>query len=182
MNLLALDISTVTGWCVGDLHEGEPHAGSHKFEKSGAAIGPLLLAYDGWLTALLDRFEPTVIVMEEPMATQAGKTPAATAYKLQTMAGLTEYIAARDKLAIRQVHLLTWRAALCPGKGNIGKFKAQEKGIVYPPIQACWDRGWDPVDDNEADARGIWLYAGSHMARRQMSRFDPINRVGLLAA
>jgi len=176
--VLALDLATKLGWAYGDPYAGEPRYGSQRIE--GADFGAFVRNYHDWLVAkLADR--PDVIVFEEAMQTTAGHTPKATSQRLDAMITMTEYVCACQRIPPRQIHLGTWRAAVCPKQGNLGKVRAKGMGIVYPPIKMCRDRGWEPSDDNEADALGIWLYCASRIAPREVARFDPINR-GLLAA
>jgi hypothetical protein len=156
--ILSLDLATATGWAVGEAGSA-PKSGVFRIARPGTDIGPFLLAFDRWLAATIDLYKPTVIVFESPVLLD--KTSIGTLRKLYSLAGLTEMIG--HALNVRHVReadtgtvtkWLTGHARYKPVDGMSGR--DLKKAAV---MQAVQDLGFDPADDNEADALAIWLWA-----------------------
>jgi hypothetical protein len=179
VQLLALDLATKVGWACGDTSTGDPVSGVHTLPSTGDDIGKFAGAFDDFLRGMSERYQPKLIVIEEPMVTTAGRTTLATSLKLQGLCYHAELVAQQFKLKCRQVPAGTWKKAFCgPGAG-----KTSKNVKPYPVVVACRQRGWlDIKDDNEADARGLFVYACGVIDPRNSSRFDPIFRHAARAA
>jgi hypothetical protein len=143
-SILVLDLGTQTGWAIQQnaaIFSGTISFKPGRFEGGGMRF----LRFDRWLTELNGSngsdFE---VVYFEEVRRHAG-TDAAHVYG-GLMATLTAWCEKR-KIPYQSVPIGTWKKDLC-GKGNASK------EIV---IQAVKDLGFDPSDDNEADALGILL-------------------------
>lgn len=73
--VLALDLGTTTGWCVGD------QGGEITFPKTGRSSAEkhqtLAVAFSGWLSDLLVRYSPDTVLLEAPFF--SARQPAAGA-------------------------------------------------------------------------------------------------------
>lgn len=143
---LCLDLGTQTGWAIskdGSIFSGTMSFKPGRFEGGGMRF----LRFDRWLTELNGSngsdFEA---VYFEEVRRHAG-TDAAHIYG-GLMATLTTWCEKRQ-IPYQSVPIGTWKKDLC-GKGNASK------EIVIQAVKAL---GFDPADDNEADALGILLSA-----------------------
>lgn len=174
--LLSLDLATRLGWACGDAFEGEPASGSFLLPSTGDDVGAFLKAYHLWLIARMAEFQPDIVVMEAPLPA-TGKTTQTTLLKLWGLCSHTEFVASFKGVTCRQVNVSEWRSAFVgKGHGRISKPKTVAQRSTYPVIQACRQRGWNIVDDNEADALGLWVYAIRFVCPGREARFDPLAR------
>ena len=177
LRLLSLDLATHLGWAYGDTDHDDPVSGHYRLPSTGEEIGPFGAAYGEWLLKMIAEARPEWCVMEAPMQTTGGKTPMATMQKLQGLCYHTEVICWHKEIKCRQVPAATWK------KTFTGSGKASKSQRPYPVLRACHQRGFNRVvDDNEADAIGIWVHAAGLLAPKQALRFDPLGRAGLLIA
>lgn len=171
--ILALDIATETGWCIGRPSDKEPISGA--FRNKGGALPNSLVVHELWLMGLLCQDDyPIHLVVKEtaPSIRWAGqKTNATTLIKLQGLANETEKICHRLGIECRDVNTQRWKTALC-GPLGISRFGKDVK--PYPPFEALALRGWKITNHNEADARGIWLFAVGRRAPTAAVKFDPL--------
>lgn len=167
MSLLALDLATVTGYAVGDpeLHErltaleaygrgdnAKPFSGSHRIAPPGTPLGVFCIRYEDWLGDMLLVHQATHVVFEAPWV--GGKTSQDVARKLMGLAILTETVATRAKVPwIREANNASVR------KHFIGKGRGDRKTLKRLTIEACQNRGWEPRNDDEADALALFDYA-----------------------
>lgn len=168
MRLLALDLATRLGFASGDTTTCQPVSGWHQLPKTGDDLGRFARAYHGFLVEVVAETSPEIIVIEEPMPTQAGKSTMATTMKLQGLCWHTEFYGEMKRLKVFQVPAQKWKKALC------GTAKVSKKMKPYPPMVACAARGWDVTDDNEADALGIWLYSTQLLDPEHSIQMDPL--------
>jgi hypothetical protein len=156
--ILFLDLATTMGWCEGIPGE-KPTSGTIRLVSPGATNPEL---YDALYKFLDDRFSLQryiMVVMEAPQSPShmAGKTNAKTLARLIGMCELTEWIAHRHNYFGRMMSLATVhdiRKHLLGFRPASGKAKRE----VIAAVRA---KGFDPKDDNEADAIAGWLYAAS---------------------
>lgn len=159
VNVLCLDLATVTGWAVADSatyprliplqanidKPPKPQSGVVTF-RGGAdkeSLGQFFWAFNEWLIAMCENFGVDCLVFEQPFV--GPRTNQTTARKLFGMAGAVETIAhARDATCF-QANISRVR------KHFIG-FTAGRASVKAATIQACQNRGWQVADDNEADA------------------------------
>lgn len=142
---------------------GPPAAvsGWHKMPKTGADVGWFLDAFDTWVVGLLDFHQPALVVFEAPWVgskidQQTGRvsqTHQDTARKLMCLAGHTEFVCRRAAIECREANNATVR------KHFAGKGRAPRAELKRLTIEACRRRGWEPENDDEADALGLLDYA-----------------------
>lgn len=171
--VLALDLATVAGWAWGCVPERvmspleaaqarppAPAGGSFRVSRPGAAIGLFLSDGEEWLEDLFDRLKPERIIYEKPIL-DSFRTGYETALKLGGLAGITSMVACRHGITLLDpVQPLTLK------KHWTGSGKADKPAM----IAACRARGWEPVDDNHADAMALWDYAGAVIAKERRGR------------
>ncbi|GLK86661.1 hypothetical protein [Ancylobacter defluvii] len=149
MTVLALDLSTNTGWAAGD-PAGTPRFGTHTLPSTGDDVGRYLAKHREWLTAFIQVERPQFVVYEAPIL--PAQTTKATAIKLMSLAGLTELICRDLEVRCFEAHLQ-----------SIKKFLAGSGRATKPDMIAAARRyGFDVRNDNEADAIGIWGHAVMH--------------------
>lgn len=142
MNILALDVATETGWAI--LEEGRKLSGVQKFQLNrGESPGMRLLRFRGWLKNF-PCLIPHVIVYE-----QAHHRGGHATALINKMIGEVEAFAAEVEAEVLPVHSGTLKK-FATGKGNAKKPEM---------IEAARERGWNPEDDNEADAALLLEYA-----------------------
>jgi Holliday junction resolvasome RuvABC endonuclease subunit len=144
--ILALDLGTTTGWAFRNLRgrilSGTADFKPHRFEGGGMRY----LRFERWLDETLRLAGDVEAVYFEEVRRHAG-VDAAHAYG-GFLAGLTAWCE-ENAIAYQGVPVGTWKRHAC-GKGNA------DKAAVIAAVQ---DRGFAPVDDNEADAIAILLWA-----------------------
>lgn len=142
MNLLALDLGTTTGYCLGTKESHISGIATFKTDRFSGG-GMRFVRFRNWLSELAEQ-AITEVVFEEVRAHRG--TDAAHVYG-GLMAVLTEWCEAR-RVPYQGVPV-----------GTIKKF-ATGKGNANKDMMVAAARGWgyEPVDDNEADAIAIFRW------------------------
>jgi hypothetical protein len=144
--LLALDLGTTTGWAL-RAHDGLITSGTVSFRPSRYDGGGMrYLRFTNWLTELDQLSGPIAAIWYEEVRRHIG-TDAAHVYG-GLMATLTAWAELRG-VPYEGVPVGTWKRRVC-GKGNA------RKQVIVDAMRA---RGFNPTDDNEADALAILLWA-----------------------
>ena len=175
MQLLALDLATNLGWACGDTKDGEPKSGAFRLPSTGEDYGTFAMAYHAWLIEMLKAHRPAHIVFEAQIPA-LGATNMTTQQKLGGLCWHTEFVASMKGLKVNRVAIGTWKSFFC-GTSKFSKPKTKAAAAQYPVVKACRQRGWHHViDDNEADALGIWCYAMGVLDPEHATRFEPLFR------
>jgi hypothetical protein len=139
--ILALDLGTNTGWA--SMKDGEVKSGVEVFKNTRFSGGGMrFLKFERWLDGLVEA--PTQIVFEEVRKHRG--TDAAHVYG-GLLGILTKWCEARS-VPYCGVPVGTIKK-FWTGKGNAGKDQM---------IKVAKQRGFEPKDDNEADALAILHY------------------------
>lgn len=160
MNILSLDMATVTGWCFGNAMEGVPKLGCIRLPSTGKDLGRWGNAAKEEYSILVDSCQPDRIIYESPIL--RGATRIDTLRKLYSLATIIEMIAEDNEIPISEVAITTVKKTLT-GNGRADKQQMIEAAIA---------KGMAPADDNEADSFGIWLHAARHFAPEEARRFE----------
>jgi crossover junction endodeoxyribonuclease RuvC len=158
--VLALDLATCTGWCVGAA-DSRPAYGSVRLEgrERAARYGALL----DWLDDAVRLWKPDRLVCEAPMVSGdfAGRDAALLALGL---AAHVEFWAWDNGVQQMQSVVVGTARKGVLGKGGFAKGTA--KAVVMD-----WARreGFSPGDDNAADALLLWAYATGYRRQREMA-------------
>ena len=136
MRILALDLATMTGWA-----HSSGVSGVQAFNpRRGDSPGMRWLEFKAWLNRVLD-LEPADVLVYE----QAHHRGGAATHLAHSMISVVEQVAAERGLEVTSRHSNTIKKhALGNGRGGKPEMLAAAKA-----------RGWNPSDDNEADA--LWL-------------------------
>lgn len=149
MKVLALDIATVSGWAIGD-GIAAPRSGVFGLPGTGDNIGRYLLHWAEWFEAKLEAEKPTEVVFEAPILPKM--TNLATTRKLQGLAGVTEMICEAREIPVFEAMASNVRRLFL---GRSWPKKGGRDGLKIAVMAGCRQRGWNPLDDNEADALAI---------------------------
>lgn len=144
--ILALDLATRLGWACGS-PDGEPQYGTKVLPSTGEEIGRFADAYDEWLLDMITLESPAMVVFEAPFL--GGVRNANTSRKLMGLCWQTELACYR-----RQIRCFSHNNQSLK-KDFAGSGRAEKVDV----IAACRRHGWDPKDDNAADALGLWACA-----------------------
>lgn len=146
-SVLFLDLARQTGWCDGVPGE-RPVSGTTRLAPPDSGSAAVMGGMIQWLGERLKAFRPRAIVYEAPFHGQNMHTTMIA----WGLAGVTEGVGDRMGVyRIEKANLSTIRSRVM-GNGRAKKWEIIEhvKGL-----------GFDPLDDNEADAILGWLYACS---------------------
>ncbi len=136
MKILSLDMATVTGWAT-NVHGNR--SGTVEFPvKRGESPGMRFLRCRAWLNEMLQLIgKPDVIAYEQAHHRGGADTAVALGFLAELQA-----FAAENGIELMSVHTSTLK------KFATGSGRASKNDMV----QAARQKGWDPTDDNEADA------------------------------
>lgn len=136
MRLLALDLANKTGWA-----HSNGASGTQAFTpRRGDSPGMRWIEFRAWLCRLLDAAPADVIVYE-----QAHHRGGAATHVAHSLISCVETVAAERGIEVTSRHTATIKMhALGSGRGGKPEM-----------VAAALERGWNPQDDNEADA--LWL-------------------------
>jgi hypothetical protein len=150
--VLALDLSSVSGWACGE-PGGKPVHGSIRFAAKGASHEAIFAKAFEWTVNKITECDPRIVVWESPLAGfKSGRTTndvTTILFGLPAIVGVVAYrhgvydIRKADTAAVRH-HFIG-----CNPK------RAKAKGMV---VRQCYAMGWKVTDDNEADALAIWSF------------------------
>lgn len=155
--ILFLDIATRTGWCVG-VPGAVPSSGTFRLGRTGAKDAEVFGSMLAWLGGLLTEGRFARVIFEAPVGPgMAGKTNFSTMRRLNGLCAIAEAVCHQTGHPVFQASAASIRKVVL-GNGR----PENPKAAVMAEIRA---RGFDPADDNEADAISGWLYA-CEMAER----------------
>jgi len=155
MRDLALDLATRLGFAFGVDGVVESH-GSFRLPSTGPDIGSFLLAYRGWFLHALAVWQPDCITFEMPILPET--TQIVTLRKLYGLCGLTEMLAIPDRIEVREANLTDIRKhfiGVARAPTHIEKDRRRQ-WIKQRTIAECRERGFEPEDDNAADALAMF--------------------------
>lgn len=159
--ILALDLSSITGWAVGPrrLQIGDkPIAGTWHLATSDA--GALFASFENELEDALILHAPSILVVEAPLPLTAISNT--TVWRQQLgLACLAETSAWRHSVLFREQSAGDMRRAI------VGTAQ-RKKGMTIKDIVGTWVRaqGWHAVDNNAADALLVYEFTRRELAGR----------------
>jgi hypothetical protein len=162
----AYDIASTTGWAEGtvaDLRGGaRPRSGSHRFAPVGATRANVLANAMTWFA---DRLaippRPAAIFIEAPDFFDLGggkkngvnRTSMETVKLLLGLATLVECVAYK-----RGVYDVQWVSSASVRRVFLGSGKLKGDVAKREAVLKCRALGWEPSDDNAADALALLVY------------------------
>lgn len=162
MRIAALDLATTSGWAFAD-GAGEPVYGSQRMGPRGGSLGDCFLAFDRWVNARIEEWRPEVIVFEAPLLVSRGSVM--VVQRLMGLAAIAELIALKRGVRIYRAEGSTVTKAFTGRGARFAGGSAEKKRLV---IETCKRYGWNPKDDNAADALAVLQYAQSVFNRQEM--------------
>lgn len=173
MKTLVLDLSTHTGFAVGDEAGVQDH-GSFTLPSTGSDIGTFLSHYRAWLTKAVDAWAPGEIIFEMPILDTGMSLPILR--KLYGLCCMTELIAKDCGIKCGEANLIDIRRhfiGACRAPRDVtcttgckrkqcGKCKAERrKWMKESIVTMCRKRGFRPADDNDGDALALFSFVMS---------------------
>lgn len=168
--ILALDVASSSGWAFGSIGDTPQH-GVFTLPPSGDDLGRALHTFATWLSAKVRELQPREIVFEAPIL--PAQTNIKTLKKLYCLAGMVEFIAAIEGVPCSEITAGEWRKAFLGPYYPKSSTRDELKRAV---IAACRQMGWEPRQDDDADAMGI-LYVTQCARNQQASANDAVNRM-----
>jgi Holliday junction resolvasome RuvABC endonuclease subunit len=169
MNILALDLGTKTGWaliCNGLIKSGVLSLAPNRT----AGYGIRFLNFRNWLSEMLEKYSVAQVAFEDVRA-HAGVF-AAHVYGgfMAELASVCEEL----KIPYRGFGVKTIKKFIT-GSGNASK---------QDVINALQNKGYRPIDDNEADALALLLLAESELIKgnKTMNRTSQDQRTNIYSA
>lgn len=160
--VLFLDLATTLGWCEGVPNSGErPVSGTIRLAPEGSQSPAVFGGMIDFLATRLTTFRYRMIVYEAPMDPRHMKTNVNTARILLGLPAIVEGVAHQTgHYSLREAHVNDVRKELL---GFIPRrAKGDKPGSQKAPVIAkLRELGYQPKDDNEADAIAGWLFACS---------------------
>ena len=152
MNIVCLDLGTTTGYCVGK--SGQVISGSKSFKPQRYEGGGMrYLRFSSWLDEILSLCGGQIDVLYFEEVRRHAGTGAAHVYG-GFMAVLTAWCESHS-VPYSGIPVGTIKLAMT-GKGNASK---------EAMIEAVKKHGFNPTDDNEADAIAIYLHTSPPQAK-----------------
>ena len=152
--ILALDLARVAGFACGRPGETPVH-GSVMFAKDGASMAAVLHGCRSWLRSyLIANPQIQLIVFEAPLLAsfKRGKTTNATTRQLIGLCAVVEELLySLTGYDVREAMVVRVRSHFIGSNPKRARAKAMT-------VAMCRMRGWDPEDDNAADALALWDY------------------------
>ncbi|MDF3606532.1 hypothetical protein PE067_10510 [Paracoccus sp. DMF-8] len=151
--ILCLDLATTTGWASGVPGE-RPVSHKVRFGKTGADDGEVIGKLMQWLGDYITSTDFGMVVFEAPVGPgMAGRTNFKTMARLVGMCKAVEAVCYLHNVPVYQASAATIRKEVL-GTGR----PENPKAAVMAEMRA---RGFDPADDNEADALALYFYASA---------------------
>lgn len=167
--ILFLDLARTTGWCEGPINE-RPLSGTVRLAPEGAPPAAVFGGMLDFLATRLTALRYRMIVYEAPMDPRHLKTNLNTARILLGLPAIVEAVAYQTgHFSVREANVNDVRRDLL---GFIPRRAKGERGQAQksPVVEAVQARGFDPRDDNEADAIAGWLFAVAQLNKRELNR------------
>lgn len=152
--VLALDLSLSTGWAVGDIAPSTALYGTKRLPSTGKYFGPTIDALICFVDGMIREHEPTLLVFESPYIAKTYDVP-----MLRRMFGMhaaVEWAAHRVALECAEAAPSEWRRTFFARHFDM---KMKREAAKTMAIKQCQMRGWNPEDDNAADALGLMDHA-----------------------
>lgn len=146
--LIGFDLATQVGWCAGD-GSRLPVVDSFVLPSTGSNVGRYLLDARAYFRILLDRFQPSLVIMEAPIRTNRTD---GTTIKLHGLGCVLEMECEERGIEPKQVYPVTSKKRLA-GHGH-----AKKPAMIL----AARNLGLPVKNADEADAVGAWLCGVEH--------------------
>lgn len=154
MRIVALDISSKTGWAVYDDAAARPLLGTKPLVGWGYDEGTMLEHFRKWLGEFIQKHNPQMAAVERPfIPTHGGKVDGVTVSRQHMLCGMAVWAFGAVGIQWHWAPVPQWRShAFGSARNNGTDWKVRAK-------QRCDFLGWEYPDDNAAEAGLIldWL-------------------------
>lgn len=163
--ILALDLSSITGWCYGTADSEMPLFGTwHLPVRLG--WGAVFASLENELEDAIAEYRPAEVIQEAPLGAAMNATARGTRNEEASrqqfgLAAAVEATCYRERVHCSDGNIGTVRKHVL-GNGRIPK--EQVKGVV---LRYCAWRGWHVPDHNAGDACVLWQYRAALVKRNQ---------------
>lgn len=156
-SVLTFDLATLSGWAAWR-PSGEITYGRIRIPPPSVGLGKRLCVFEGTVGRLLAEYEPKYLAYESAFVKPTDYKHAASetqiARLLFSLAAVTELAAYKaGVLVVRHVDARDVRKHFL-GRANMTRAAAKAGAMTR-----CKQLGWNPADDNEADALAVLDYA-----------------------
>jgi len=166
MQILALDLALQTGWALGTPADTKPISGSVQIVREDASMAKLFSEWRIYLRDFLSlNPDITLVVFESPLLPfmKQGKTTISTLRRLIGLASVTEELLySLNKYDIREARVSDVRSHF------IGSNRHKRDEAKMLTARRCRQLGWEPQDDNAADALALWDYQVACLRRNNL--------------
>lgn len=148
MTVLALDLSTVTGWALHEEGQDAPFFGTLRLPYTPEEVGAPCEALRCFLRDKHKIWNFSDVVFEAQHV--SAKMDMRTVYKLIALGAMTEWWGHMTGVRVYQTHISTWRKHFL-GRGSFpSRDEAKAKCMAV-----CQHLGWNTVEVDAAEACGI---------------------------
>jgi hypothetical protein len=166
--ILALDLASTSGWALGTLDDKWPRSGSIQWAKDGASMARIFSECRVQLRDFLSMHpEIKVVVFESPllpMFKNKNTNFQTTRILIGLCAVVEELLYSIGSYDIREARVADVRNYF------LGSNKHRREIAKAKTVQMCKSLGWEPCDDNAADALALWDYQRSLFVKELMRR------------
>jgi hypothetical protein len=170
--ILSLDLALRAGWAMGRVLDRTPTFGSVRLAAPGASMGAIFANCRKWLSTF-DGVD--IAVFESPMqpSFMSGHTNATTIRILMGIAAIAEEHFFSRGVDVREAQVREVR------RHFLGSNKHKRVAAKALTISACRRLGWNPPDDNAADALALWHFQASVIEPKLALQTSPLFRRSL---
>lgn len=171
--ILSLDLARKTGWALGLANDAKPQSGSLQITNSDSSHAKL---FSSWREYLRDFIalnpEIGLVIFESPLPPmlRTGNTNISAIRLLMGLAAVTEELLYTLNQFPQRPHIIDVREARVADVRThfIGSNRHKRDEAKMLTIKRCRQLGWEPKDDNAADALALWDYQCSILRRENL--------------
>ena len=168
MRILALDLARKTGWALGTIHDNVPTSGSVTIASEGASMAKLFSNWRQYLRDFLSLHpDVRIVVFEAPLDPtwiKDNRRPEVARRLIGLCAVTEELLFTLDRYDVREARVSDVRSHFI---GSNRHKRDIAKGMTK---HRCRMLGWNPVDDNAADALALWDYQRAILVKQDLFR------------
>lgn len=162
--VLALDIATVSGHAYA-VPPDKPCYDSHRLARPGASLATCFVEFDRWLNGLIDFYQPRGVVFESPIMI-GGRDRMVVVQRLVGLAAIAELVGTKRGLVVKEASSQTVSKFFLGG----ARFKGGRDEKKAAMMSMCRRYGWEPKDDNAADALALLMLAETVLMPKEAAR------------
>jgi hypothetical protein len=157
--VLALDLATQSGWALGRPGDDAPRSGTVRFASEGASHNAIAGGALRWLISFTKEHPCDEAVIEQAVhKRQQWKSSTAS----DDITGGLIFVA-RAVLYERGVYRITTAPVNSVRKFFLGQGDMPRDEAKHRTVMRCRAMGWDPENDDAADALACWAWRCSHI-------------------